>query len=64
MEKKSDFEKELTALKGRYYKENDSDTADFILAEYLFICLDNLNEATQHRDIKKILYTEQDKWEK
>lgn len=33
------FTQELAALLNRYSVENDSNTPDFILAEYLFDCL-------------------------
>ena len=35
----SELEKELTALLNKCSAENDSDTPDFILAEYLMACL-------------------------
>jgi len=43
------FEKELEALINRYSKENDSDTPDFILAEYLIGCLNGFNLAVLRR---------------
>lgn len=46
----TNFEKELTSLLNRYSKENDSDTPDFILAEYLNDCLDAWNRANQKRE--------------
>lgn len=33
------FEKELEQLINKHCKENDSDTPDFILAEFLSVCL-------------------------
>ncbi len=44
------FEKELAVLINRYSKEQDSDTPDFILAEYLVHCLKIWGEATTKRD--------------
>jgi len=43
------FRKELTALINRYSKENESDTPDFILADYLIGCLNNFNGIMVHR---------------
>ncbi|MDD5292069.1 MAG: hypothetical protein PHY46_02660 [Candidatus Omnitrophica bacterium] len=45
-----DFKKELEQLINRYCKENDSNTPDFILAEYLQDCLNSFNQATQMRE--------------
>jgi len=45
----SDFERELSELINKHSKENESDTPDFILAEYLNGCLTNFNEATNAR---------------
>lgn len=44
------FKEELKALINRHSKENDSDTPDFILVEYLTGCLKTFEEATAHRD--------------
>lgn len=44
------FTKELEALLNRHSKENDSDTPDFILAEYLIKCLDAYEIAIEKRD--------------
>jgi hypothetical protein len=44
------FEKELEHLINRYSKENDSNTPDFILAQYLQGCLDVFNTAVQQRE--------------
>lgn len=44
------FEKELESLLNRYSKENDSNTPDFILAEYLTGCLAVYNDALKKRD--------------
>lgn len=38
-EEKKTFAKELENLINRYSKENDSNTPDFILANYLLMCL-------------------------
>ena len=48
--KTTKFEKELSDLINRHSKENDSNTADFILAKYLVNCLKCFNEATNRRD--------------
>jgi len=37
----SEFEKELAALINKHSVENETDTPDFILAEYLNNCLSN-----------------------
>lgn len=44
------FEQELMALINRYSKENDSNTPDWILAQYLLGCLAAFNVATQQRE--------------
>lgn len=46
----SDFKKELENLINRCSKENDSNTPDFILAEYLTDCLIAFNKATNRRN--------------
>ncbi len=46
----TEFEKELCILINRHSQENNSDTPDFILAKYLFWCLQNFNEAVNHRE--------------
>lgn len=43
------FLKELQELVNKHSKENDSDTPDFILAQYLNNCLTNFNLAQQQR---------------
>jgi hypothetical protein len=48
--KRPSFEQELTSLINSYSKENDSDTPDYILGEYMRKCLDAFNEATIQRD--------------
>ena len=44
------FEQELKELLNRYSIENESDTPDFLLAEYLLRCLTTWNFATKARD--------------
>ncbi len=44
------FEKELESILNQYSKENESNTPDFILAEYLLTCLDNYNKTIKARD--------------
>lgn len=50
LEQRGDFHKELESLINRYSKENDSDTPDFILAEYLRDCLHAYNAAVAARE--------------
>lgn len=45
-----DFEKELEMLINKYSKENESDTPDFILAQYLKGCLAVYAETVKKRD--------------
>jgi hypothetical protein len=45
------FLQELTSLINRHSMENDSDTPDFILAEYLLNCLNTYNQAVNTRDL-------------
>lgn len=45
-----EFEKELEMLINKHSKENESDTPDFILAQYLKRCLANYAEAIKARD--------------
>ncbi len=45
-----DFADELTDLINRCSKENDSNTPDFILAQYIENCLAAFSQATQQRD--------------
>jgi hypothetical protein len=47
---KLDFEKELKQLINRYSVENESDTPDFILAQYVMLCLNAFNEASNARE--------------
>jgi len=44
------FEKELESLINKYSQENNSNTPDFILAEYLSGCLKTWNESIKKRD--------------
>lgn len=44
------FEKELAILINKYSKENESDTPDFILAQYLKGCLANYTETVKAHD--------------
>jgi hypothetical protein len=46
----SEFQKELAALINKHSVENESDTPDFILAEYLNTCLDAFGAAMDARD--------------
>ena len=46
----SDFKDELEYLINRHSKENDSNTPDFILAEYMSACLSAYNTAVQQRE--------------
>lgn len=44
------FQAELENIINRYSQENDSNTPDFILAQYLNNCLQAFNTATQQRE--------------
>ncbi|MEN8171403.1 MAG: hypothetical protein ABFS03_00835 [Chloroflexota bacterium] len=44
------FEKEIESLINRHCMEGDSNTPDFILAQYLKGCLDVFNTAVQQRE--------------
>ena len=44
------FEEKRRALINQCSMENESDTPDFILSEYLECCLDAFNLATKKRD--------------
>lgn len=44
------FKTELKTLLNTYSKENESNTPDFILAQYIERCLDTFDEATRSRD--------------
>ena len=45
-----EFEKELTALINIHSKENESNTPDWLLAQYLLSCLAAFTTATQQRE--------------
>lgn len=45
------FEKELEEIINRHSKENDSNTPDFILAQYILGCLAAFNTAVQQREM-------------
>jgi hypothetical protein len=47
---RANFEEEVRAVINRYSMENDSDTPDFILAQFVRGCLDNFAIATCRRD--------------
>jgi len=46
----TEFEKELQTAINRCSRENESNTPDFILAQYLVACLAAWNTATQQRE--------------
>lgn len=46
----SGFQNEIQTLINKYSKENDNDTPDFILAEYLQSSLDNYSKTVKARD--------------
>jgi hypothetical protein len=48
--KESELQEELRSLLNRHCQENESDTSDFILAEYLLDCLKSYNKAVKRRD--------------
>lgn len=48
--KMSNFEKELKNLINSHCRENESNTPDFLLAEYLYSCLDAYEKVTKARD--------------
>lgn len=50
--RKMTFEEELKGLINKHRKENDPDTLDFILAEYLLECLRDFSKA--ERSIKGV----------
>jgi len=47
----SNFKKELMSLINAHSKETDSDTPDYILADYLVSCLEAFNKTTNARDL-------------
>lgn len=46
----SDFTKELSSLINRHSMEQNSNTPDYILANYLTNCLYAFNECSKHRE--------------
>jgi hypothetical protein len=46
----AEFLNELTALINKYSKENESNTPDFILAQYLYSCLLAFEQASTTRE--------------
>ena len=44
------FERELVALINKHSKENESNTPDWLLAQYLLNCLGAFNTAIQQRE--------------
>lgn len=44
------FEQELAQLLNSYSKENESNTPDFILAQYMIACLDAFTKASRDRE--------------
>lgn len=46
----SEFERELRELINRHSKENDSDTPDFLLAQFMVGCLGVYASTTQARE--------------
>lgn len=44
------FEEELRSLLNRYSIENESDTPDFILVDFILGCLNSYNTAMKERD--------------
>ncbi|MBK9952879.1 MAG: hypothetical protein IPP10_15630 [Candidatus Competibacteraceae bacterium] len=46
---KTGFKAELATLINRYSKENDSNTPDFILADYMTDCLNAYDKAVARR---------------
>ena len=47
------FQTELRHLINKYSKENGSDTPDFVLAEYLTLCLRNFDYCVRYRESTK-----------
>lgn len=45
-----DLETEISGILNRYGAEQESNTPDFVLANYLRACLAAFNEATRERD--------------
>lgn len=49
-DREATLQEELAQLLNRHSAENDSDTPDFVLAEYLIGCLETFNNAVDHRE--------------
>lgn len=49
--KEVEFKRELKSLINRYNRESISNTPDFILAEYLMVCLDNFETMVNVRTV-------------
>lgn len=47
----SEFKKELEILINKHSIENESDTPDFILANYIAMCLDAYNATIKSREL-------------
>ncbi len=45
-----DFQKELASLINKFSFENLSNTPDFVLAEYLYSCLENFNKTIKSKE--------------
>jgi hypothetical protein len=50
---KLSFEQSIRLVINTYSKENESNTPDYILSEYIINCLDAFNYATKFRDAHK-----------
>ena len=48
------FESELRAMLNRYGKDTETDTPDYILAEYLERCLSAFDIAVTTRDVRRL----------
>lgn len=48
--KQKEFRKEIEQTINKYSQENESDTPDFILAEYLTDCLKSFDKAVNRRE--------------
>ena len=46
-----EFKKELESLINKYSIENGSNTPDFILADYLWQCIETFNNAMHSREL-------------
>jgi len=45
-----DFKEELVVVLNRHSAENSSDTPDFVLAEYMLLCLEAFDKAVRRRE--------------